>query len=213
MRKLLLLGVILFSAAVGTITAKLRSRLARVAHPALCSDVACDHFNVRMAAIESVIAQKGAEPSYLAIGDSFVELADLPNLCGHRPINAGIGGATVETFETNARRLAELAKPDFVVVEIGTNDALRNKGSEFQAKLSKLLSSLAPWPVIVVPLPPGPRVADAARLNQMISVINATKAAPLAHVETLPDGIHLTAASYVEWKKSIADAAQNSVCN
>jgi hypothetical protein len=78
----------------------------------LCSDVPCDHYNARMPAIESIIKQSAGPHQYLFIGDSDVERADLPVICGRTPMNAGIGWATVNTFEHHARRLADLARPD-----------------------------------------------------------------------------------------------------
>jgi hypothetical protein len=118
MRRLLLLCVIVVSALAGAVAAKLDSRW-NIARGTLCSHVPCKHFQARISAIESVIAQREAERNYLAIGDSIVELADLPPICDRKPINGGIGGATVETFRTQGRRLAELAKPDFIVIELG----------------------------------------------------------------------------------------------
>jgi lysophospholipase L1-like esterase len=176
-------------------------------------DVPCDHYKARLAAIESIIAQRGTEPAYLAIGDSSVELADLPTICGRRPINAGIGWATTNTFALDARRFADLAKPDFVVVALGTNDALQGMSTDFQLRLSALLASLSPWPVVVAPLPPGPAVQDANKLNDMIDLLGFSKTAKrLDRPKTMPDGIHLTAESYADWKKSISDAAEESAC-
>src|ERR1700760_1308160 len=122
----------------------------------LCFDVPCDHYNARMPAIESIISQSAEGPSYLFIGDSHVERADLPTICGRHPINAGIGWATVTTFEHHARRLADQAKPDFILVALGTNDALRGQLSGFRERFSALLASLSGWPVLVVPVPPSP---------------------------------------------------------
>jgi GDSL-like Lipase/Acylhydrolase family len=177
----------------------------------LCSDVLCLHFYARMWSIEYAIRRRGADPVYLAIGDSITEGAELASLCGRKPINAGIGGATVETFATHARRLADLAKPDFIIVALGGNDALRGRESGFRERMTALLASLAAWPVLVVPLPPGPGVKDAAKFNIVIEGLDATKAKPLDHVETT-DGIHLTPAAYGSWRKSIADALPKSYC-
>jgi hypothetical protein len=178
----------------------------------LCSDVTCVHLYVRMWNIKSAIRQKGEEPVYLAIGDSITERADLAYLCGRKPINAGIGGATVETFATRARRLVNLARPDFVIVALGGNDAFLGRENGFQERITALLASLAPWPVLVVPLPPGPSVKDkAAKFNAVIASLDATKAKPLDRVETT-DGTHLTPAAYVGWQKSIADALPKSFC-
>jgi hypothetical protein len=57
--------IVSISALAGAIAAKVDSRSKLV-----CSDVPCPHFDMRMAAIESVITQQSGEPVYLAIGDS-----------------------------------------------------------------------------------------------------------------------------------------------
>jgi lysophospholipase L1-like esterase len=197
------------AAIAGAAVAKLHSRY--MIGQQVCANVPCAHFGARMAVIENVIAQHRSTPTYLAIGDSITERADLPTLCGFWPINAGISWATVETFMPHARRLADLAKPKFVIVALGTNDALMNEGDAFKGRIGALLASLADWPVIVVPLPPGSGVKEAAKFNAVIAAMDATSAAPLPSVETV-DGVHLTAAAYVEWKEKIADAASKSMC-
>src|ERR1700730_11702330 len=221
MRKLVLILVLICAAAAVAAIAKLHSQytlaqmpqavvaklLSRfgVAPEALCQDVPCPHFTARIAVIESIIRQEAAESTYLAIGDSITEMADLPQLCGYKPINAGIASASVETFEMQAQRLADLANPKFIIISLGTNNALRNKEAEFKDRMTALVASLAKWPVIVVPLPLGSGVKDASKLNATIAALQVTKAIPLKTTETM-DGVHLTAASYVEWKNNIADA-------
>jgi len=177
----------------------------------LCFDVPCDHYNGRMPAIESIIAQSADTPSYLFIGDSHVERADLPEICGRHPINAGIGWATVSTFERHARRLADQARPNFILVSLGTNDALRGQFSSFRESLSTLLTSLSGWPVLLVPVPPSPRLGDADKFNAVIASLPFAHAKPLESVSA-PDGLHLSKESYSDWKKSILDAAQSSIC-
>ena len=114
-RAILLLGSLAcLVAVVGVVVAKLHPpfKWALQDLQPLCSEVLCLHFYARMWSIEYAIRRRGADPVYLAIGDSITEGAELAYLCGRKPINAGIGGATVETFATHARRLADLAKPD-----------------------------------------------------------------------------------------------------
>jgi hypothetical protein len=103
--------IVLLSVFIGAISARLESR--RLG-PSLCSDVPCPHFISRMMAIESVIAQQSGDPVYLAIGDSITEFAEQQPICGRKPLNAGIGWATSETFEAHGARLAALAKPDLL---------------------------------------------------------------------------------------------------
>jgi lysophospholipase L1-like esterase len=126
------------SATVGAVAAKIDTR--RKFGGPLCSDVPCPHFIARMTAIESIIAQESGGLTYLAIGDSITEFAELEPLCGRKPLNAGIGWATSETFETQGARLAALLKPDFIVVALGTNDATLNK-PYFREHMATLLSS------------------------------------------------------------------------
>jgi hypothetical protein len=78
--------------------------------------------------------------------------------------------------------------------------------------MTALIASLAKWQVIVVPLPLGPRVTDAGKLNAVIAELPAIRARPLRTTETTEDGIHLAAASYVEWMQTIADAVPKSIC-
>jgi hypothetical protein len=181
------------------------------ANPTLCSDVPCDRFNIRVWAIENIIQQDEKSPRYLAIGDSITEGAALPDICGRRPINAGIVGATVETFDKLGRRLADLAQPDFIIVALGTNDALNHRTKGFQVRLFDLINSLKPWRVIVVPLPPGQGVKDVAQFNVAIEALQVTKTKALEHIETV-DGVHLTAASYFAWKDSIVSAVSKAIC-
>jgi len=178
--------------------------------PTSCSDVPCERFAMRGWAIENAISQGDGTPRYLAIGDSITEGALLPDICGRRPINAGIIGATVKTFEKLGPRLADMAKPDFIIVALGTNDALHSV-SGFPERLSALVASLKQWPVIVVPLPPGEDVQDAAAFNAAIATLQVPKAKPLDRVETT-DGIHLTTADYAAWKDSIVAAASGAIC-
>jgi lysophospholipase L1-like esterase len=177
----------------------------------LCLDVPCDHYNARMPAIESVIAQRAEDSHYyLFVGDSNVERADLPVICGRVPINAGISWATVNTFQHHAKRLADLAKPDFILISLGGNDALRNHFDNFRERLSKLVASLSEWPVILVPIPQTPTATNAAKFNSEIARIPVPQARPLEDA-VASDGLHLSAEAYGEWKKSIIDAATNCI--
>ena len=194
---------------IGAVGAKLHSRLRS---QALCDDVPCVHQFVRTKAVESVIAQRGSVPSYLVLGDSFAELADLPMICGRAPINAGIGGATTRTFLAEAHRFADLANPDFIIITLGTNDALTGQTVGFRERYETILTSLTFRKTIVVPVPPSPKIPNVRWLNGQIAALSASKASPLKHVETLDDGIHLSASSYSAWKQSIIDAVTKTFC-
>lgn len=200
--------IVLVSALIGAVAAKIDSR--RKLLGPLCSDVPCPHFIMRMAAIESVIAQQSGEPVYLAIGDSITEFAELERICGRKPLNAGIAWATSETFERHGARLAALSKPDFIFVALGTNDAARKK-TDFREHMTKLLASLKEYPVVVVPLPGGQGVANADEYNTVLKQFGHL-AEPLASVQSTDDGVHLAPSTYPLWKESIKDAVERLVC-
>jgi lysophospholipase L1-like esterase len=200
--------IVLLSVIAGLVAARLETR--RRLGSSLCSDVPCPHFIARMAAIESVIAQQSGDPVYLAIGDSITEFAELQPICGRKPLNAGIGWATSETFETHGSRLAALSKPDFIVVALGTNDATRRK-TGFRERMSNLLGSLRDYPLVVIPLPGGPGVTNAAEYNAALSQFGPL-AEPLTSIKTTDDGVHLAPSTYPLWKASIKDAVERLVC-
>ena len=200
--------IVLLSVFTGVVAARFETR--RRLSSSLCSDVPCPHFIARLAAIESVIAQQSGDPVYLAIGDSITEFAELQPICGRKPLNAGIGWATSETFETHGSRLAALSKPDFIVVALGTNDATQRK-TGFRDRMSRLLGSLRDYPLVVVPLPGGPGVTNAAEYNAALSQLGPL-AQPLTSIKTTDDGVHLAPSTYPMWKASIKDAVEHLVC-
>lgn len=207
--RLVVLGVAVVAAGLGFLTAKLHSRWRDA--PQFCLGVPCLHFYSRLSVIETVAAQRKGTPSYLAIGDSLTEAADLPVICGRQPINAGISYATVSTFAQHGARLAGLAGPDFVVLALGTNDTKSPDLTAFRSSMIALLQSLAAWRVVIVPLPGGPKVRGFQDFNAVIAALPGTKAAVLPNVETT-DGTHLTAKTYATWLRTIVDAAEGSVC-
>ncbi len=194
---------------IGAVGAKLHSRYELRQK---CSDVPCWHLAVRLEAIESVIKQRADTPSYLMIGDSITEFADLPEICGRKPINAGIALATTATFKNVARRLAELSQPDFVTVALGTNDAKRRRLDGFGERYRELISSLSKWKVIAVPLPPSPKIPNTDLFNREIAALAVPAAARMGQADTT-DGIHLSAPSYTEWKRRLVEAAAAHACN
>ncbi|WP_426527889.1 SGNH/GDSL hydrolase family protein [Bradyrhizobium sp. McL0615] len=163
-----------------------------------------------MAAIESVIAQQSGGPTYLAIGDSITEFAELEPICGRKPVNAGIGWATSETFQTHGLRLAALLKPDFIVVALGTNDATRNK-ADFRQHMASLLVSLKDYRVVIVPIPGGPGVPKAAEYNAIL-MQHSPLAQPLVSFKSTDDGVHLAPSAYPPWKHNLRAAVERLVC-
>jgi hypothetical protein len=204
--------IILLSGCAGVLGAKIDSqrKLRDPLNGPLCFDVPCPHFIARMSAIESVIAQQSGGPHYLAVGDSITEFAELEPICGRKPVNAGIGWATSETFLTHGARLAALSKPDFIVVALGTNDATRSK-VDFREHMTALLMSLKNYPVVVVPIPGGRGVTKATEYNETLRQFSPL-AHPLASFESTDDGVHLAPAAYPMWKSSIRIAVERLVC-
>lgn len=205
MRKPAVLGLLALAALSGAFAAKLHSR-SRLE----CGDVACAHYNVRRQVIESVIGQSRPGKTYLALGDSMIELADLPMICGRKPINAGIGGATAATFAEMASRFERMAQPDFIVISLGTNDASRGRQDVFKIEMRRILSSLSA-PALLIPVPSVPGVPKHAQFNAILAELATPMAPPAAPVETT-DGIHLTAAAYAQWKANLHAAADTFIC-
>jgi hypothetical protein len=204
--------IVLLSGCAGVLVAKIDSwrALRDPLNGPLCFDVPCPHFITRMSAIESVIAQQSGGPNYLVIGDSITEFAELQSICGRKPINAGIGWATSETFQMHGARLAALLKPDFIVVALGTNDATRSKAG-FREHISALLMSLKDYPIVVVPIPEGHGVSKAAEYNATLKQFGPL-AQPLASFQSTDDGVHLAPSAYPMWKGSIRIAIERLVC-
>jgi lysophospholipase L1-like esterase len=206
--------VICVSVLLGAVATKLLTRVRGdqfLADPtSLCFDVPCSHFVARISAIESIFGQQSGVPTYLVLGDSITEFAELEPICGRKPLNAGIGWATSETFISQGARLAALSHPDFIVVALGTNDAIRRK-TEFAERITSLVKSLDRYPVILVPLPGGSGVPNAGEYN---TVLNGFKnvARTLVSAKTMPDGIHLDPSAYPEWRTSIKEIAEPLVC-
>jgi hypothetical protein len=204
--------IVLLSGCAGVLVAKIDSwrELRDPLNGPLCFDVPCPHFITRMSAIESVIAQQSGGPNYLAIGDSITEFAELESICGRKPVNAGIGWATSETFRMHGARLAALLKPDFIVVALGTNDATRSKAG-FREHITALFMSLKDYPVVVVPIPETHGVSKAAEYNATLKQFGPL-ARPLTSVHSTDDGVHLAPSAYPMWKGSIRIAVERLVC-
>jgi hypothetical protein len=208
-RVFLILAAALVLIAAGAISAKLHSHSQSAL---MCDNLPCARLASRLAAIEKAIRERGGDGSYLMIGDSITERADLPEICGRKPINAGIGGATTRTFQTEAHRLADLAKPSFIIVALGTNDAIFGGKEGFRERLDALIASLRPSKIIVLPAPPNQATQDTKNINDDIASLKVFRAAQLDHADTI-DGVHLAASSYIEWKQNLIAAASRFVCS
>lgn len=130
-----------------------------------------DHMDVR----ESIIrfALDGLDNPVVFLGDSLVEMADLPKtICGKPVVNGGVGGAQTSDFMRLAPKFLKLTKPSAIVIALGANDP-PNAPSE---GLMAILRSASP---IVVSTP-------TARSN-------------FRDGDFLADGIHLTRKASAAW--------------
>lgn len=173
----------------------------------ICDDVPCLILNERVETIQSHIAQSMNGVRYLAIGDSIIQMANLPVICGRTPINAGIWGATSATFLKLARQLSLQSSPDFIVLELGTNDGNAGGQDTFGENLSAILRDLKPWPLLLVSIPVTPAAHHADQINAVIARQSALHVPPLLHPETVSDELHLTASSYVLWSQKLTETA------
>lgn len=176
--------------------------------PILCDGVTCAQVANRMTDVANQIAAVGTARRYLAIGDSLTEGARLPLLCGRTGINAGIAGATTETFLHRAKGLAAAARPDFVVVGLGTNDALRGNDDDFRKRLEAIVASLSGYRVLLLPASDGAAVPGATDINAIIADVGVTEARPVPPDNRFyVDGVHFSPAGQAFWERSLGEAA------
>ena len=123
-----------------------------------------------------------------------------------------MAGQTSTTFVKLGRRLSDLSKPDFVIIALGTNDAIHGRIEGFKDRMINLIESLHPLPVLIVPLPPSRSVPSVGTFNAVISSLPDPKANSLSSVGNISDGIHLSATDYKQWTASISNASMATVC-
>ncbi|WP_456753623.1 SGNH/GDSL hydrolase family protein [Bradyrhizobium sp. USDA 4461] len=175
-----------------------------------------DHLEARLFAIRSQLAQAGPSPIVFG-GDSIVESALLPaEVCGHRVVNAGIGGATTYQYALAIRRL-DLKAAAFVI-GIGTNDSTPESIVEFPDRyrfLSKAISARSDV-VLFAGIPPlesgvAAEQFDAkssTEINQIIQgyagrqFIDIRSPISILDRKTI-DGVHLTPTAQAVWLNTI----------
>lgn len=161
-----------------------------------------DHRDVREFMIKA--AMTGLNQPIVVIGDSITEMARFPETIGDKPVvNAGIGGATIEDFETLASKLLDDSKPSEIVVALGTNNDAQTIGRDY-APLLSILKRFSPRILAVaIPSPIGadPRNAQikAAANREGVAFIDSLIPAG----SLLPDGIHLNAAGNRVWTSAV----------
>jgi hypothetical protein len=114
------------------------------------------HSVVRRQAILSQAHQ--VRPGGIVIlGDSIVEFAYLDSICGHPVFNAGLGGSILEDVVNLSEPVLEQAKPSFVIISVGVNDAEKARARSIEEWLRRydiLLNALTKYRVFVMAIDP-----------------------------------------------------------
>lgn len=185
-----------------------------------------NHLDVRQFVIKSQLAQAG-DDAVVFVGDSITESALLPSdLCGHRIVNAGVGGTTVESYMQVLRGIPAFAA-SAIVVALGTNDAARAAKGGFADHYSQLLTVLRTYSsrVLLAGLPPvdpdGALAEDyidpdkAGRINEAVRRIAHDSEidfvdlrATMTMSDLTVDGVHLSPDGYKVWTPEILRAAK-----
>lgn len=173
-------------------------------------------------------------PEIVVFGDSIVEAAHLPELCGRPALAVGAWGARVGELARLAPDLVAAAKPARIVVAVGVNDAARRDPTDPDAFVAAYRALIAPWRAsgLAVDLATLAPVVEAAplgdvnfdparmrRLDERIRALAAEQGAGLIPLDTLPqtatgglrpdlsdDGVHLTPEGYRLWRETIETA-------
>ena len=202
MRHRYLIAAAVASALAGAFAAKLHTRWATT-----CANVPCGYLQLRLAAIDQMIAARSTAPVYLVIGDSLTEIGRWPTMCGHDPVAAGISGARSDTWLPRAKAIADTVKPAFAVLALGTNDVLS------QGRLGpyeELAASLSGYRLVAVPVHQMPAAPPAAVREANRRIAKAAAPTAEAIVAATTDGVHLTAEDYARWFGAIEKAACGS---
>jgi lysophospholipase L1-like esterase len=187
------------------------------------------HLDGRSAAIASHAALAGPIET-VVVGDSLVERAVIPALCGGSVLNAGIGGARVHEIDLT---MTEPARPKRIVIAVGVNDAqtadrfdLNLFASSYahlvdQAKARAASVSVGLVGPIASTGPLGSGHYSRDRIGQMNGAIRKVAAARGVRVIDFPaalgsngdlpaaytrDGVHLTPEGYKPWLAALAQA-------
>jgi lysophospholipase L1-like esterase len=193
-------------------------------------DVILDtHSATRQFVIRSTLVR--VDDAVVILGDSIVEASTLPrSICGHPVVNAGIGGAsTTSRIETMLAAALGDKRAALVVVSLGTNDAavpdsVAQYSSNYRALLAEL-AKLTPRRAIAAIPPPEAGLEESKKVSAaLIDSYNAAlpdlaKEARVAFI-ALPamperhtlDGIHLNAAGYEVWDKTILSGVEAALC-
>jgi lysophospholipase L1-like esterase len=152
-----------------------------------------------------MIVARSAGPTYLVIGDSLTEIGKWRSMCELEPVPAGISGARSDTWLSRAKPLADILKPQVVVLALGTNDVFT------QGRLGpyeQLALSLTGYRLVGVPVHKMPNVPHEAVQEANRRIAKAVAQTAVAIDAKTTDGIHLTGEDYAHW----FDAIQKVVC-
>ncbi|MET4210535.1 SGNH/GDSL hydrolase family protein [Bradyrhizobium sp. LA2.1] len=171
-----------------------------------------DHAEVRSFVIKSQLAQAGDDPVVL-IGDSITESALLPaEVCGHALINAGVGGATVNSYLRAIIRGIPPFKASVIVVALGTNDALASNAnlSEDYERFIDILGSYS-GTILLAGLPSvGERFDQGIRLIAKRKGLSFIDLRPGGEASTI-DGIHLSPEGYKPWMSAMIGSIRHAM--
>lgn len=144
-----------------------------------------DHQEVREFIIRSAL--DGLESPIVILGDSLVEMAQLPvSLCGKPVVNAGIGGAQTSDFMRLGPKLLERTKPTAIVVGLGAND---RTATEIDGLVVRL-RAISP---LVLPMPTTRNNFSASDLRE--------------------DGVHLTKVASARWVSKMTADLEHAIEN
>ena len=149
-----------------------------------------------------MIAARSGGPAYLIIGDSLTEIGSWPIMCGLVPVPAGISRARSDTWLPHAKAIADILKPEVVVLALGTNDVLTQ---DRLGPYEQLASSLSDYRLVAVPIHgmPSAREDPVREANRGITKAVAHTASTIDAITT--DGIHLTREDYARWFGAIEE--------
>ena len=168
-------------------------------------------------------AEKVPPGGVLILGDSIVERAFLPTLCGRPTFNGGVSSVKVHDVLRGGVELISEVHPSAVILAVGVNDAKRHAEtptSRFRDDYDSFLI-MAGSHVGVVQIMPvqygraaGRQMNDGAikEFNNVIAAEarahGAVVVAPLVTLDT-HDGVHPTPAGAAAWKADVEQACSS----